>query len=188
MFLLKYFFGIVLIISTSLSQGYFNGYGVGDTQNWTSASVSGASSIGLVPSYRNNISLSNPTTWSNLKFTFLSISLTITNFNKWFLWCHNFNFARSTPTGATRPSSKRPNTFAELWSSRSPTTNSCPWFLVSKDVSHKLNETGLNKILQRCENKLNLPSSGRDVMEKHNLMLLKDGYVKGKKFLNYQSQ
>ena len=74
MFLLKYFFGIVLIISTSLSQGYFNGYGVGDTQNWTSASVSGASSIGLVPSYRNNISLSNPTTWSNLKFTFLSIS------------------------------------------------------------------------------------------------------------------
>jgi hypothetical protein len=43
-------------------------------QNWKSASEGGASSIGLVSSYRNNVSLSNPATWSSLKFTFLSIS------------------------------------------------------------------------------------------------------------------
>ena len=65
--------GLTLLFSIILSQGPFNGYGIGDMQNWKSASEGGASSIGLVSSYRNNVSLSNPATWSSLKFTFLSI-------------------------------------------------------------------------------------------------------------------
>ena len=62
------------LLSLSLAQGPFNGYGIGALQNWTSPSEAGASSLGLVPSYRSGISLSNPTTWPNLRFTFLSIS------------------------------------------------------------------------------------------------------------------
>ena len=64
----------ILLISVCLSQGPFNGYGIGNAQNWNSASTSGASSLGLVSSYRKDISLANPTTWSKLKYTFLSIS------------------------------------------------------------------------------------------------------------------
>ena len=64
----------LFLLSLSLAQGPFNGYGIGTLQNWTSPSEAGASSIGLVPSYRNGIALSNPTTWHNLRFTFLSIS------------------------------------------------------------------------------------------------------------------
>ena len=65
---------LICLLSLSLAQGPFNGYGIGALQNWTSPSEAGASSIGLVPSYRSGIALSNPTTWHNLRFTFLSIS------------------------------------------------------------------------------------------------------------------
>ena len=74
MFLLRYVLRLIFFISLCLSQGPFNSYGIGDVQNWNSASAGGSSSLGLVPSYRQNISLANPTTWSNLKYTFLSLS------------------------------------------------------------------------------------------------------------------
>ena len=74
MFLLKYVFRLIFFISLCLSQGPFNSYGIGDLQDWNSASAGGSSSLGLVSSYRQNISLSNPTTWPNLKYTFLSLS------------------------------------------------------------------------------------------------------------------
>ena len=74
MFLLRYVLRLIFLISLCLSQGPFNSYGIGDMQNWNSASASGSSSLGLVSSYRQNISLANPTTWSNLKYTFLSLS------------------------------------------------------------------------------------------------------------------
>ena len=70
MFLRKRIFSFTAIVSMSLAQGLFNGYGVGDLQNWKSASVGGASSVGLVYSFQKDVSLSNPTTWSNLKYTF----------------------------------------------------------------------------------------------------------------------
>ena len=73
MFLLDRLFIIVLFISICFSQGPTNGYGIGSLQQWSSASAGGNSSLGMIPSYRSHISLSNPTTWSNLKFTFLSI-------------------------------------------------------------------------------------------------------------------
>ena len=74
MFLLRYVLKLIFFISLCLSQGPFNSYGIGDMQSWNSASAGGSSSLGLVPSYRQNISLANPTTWSNLKYTFLSLS------------------------------------------------------------------------------------------------------------------
>ena len=74
MFLLKYVFRLIFFISLCFSQGPFNSYGIGDLQDWNSASAGGSSSLGLVSSYRQNISLSNPTTWPNLKYTFLSLS------------------------------------------------------------------------------------------------------------------
>jgi hypothetical protein len=74
MFLLRYVFRLIFFISLCLSQGPFNSYGIGDLQDWNSASAGGSSSLGLVSSYRQNISLSNPTTWPNLKYTFLSLS------------------------------------------------------------------------------------------------------------------
>ena len=73
MFLLDRLLIIVLLISICFSQGPTNGYGIGSLQQWSSASAGGNSSLGMIPSYRSHISLSNPTTWSNLKFTFLSI-------------------------------------------------------------------------------------------------------------------
>ena len=73
MFLLDRLHIIVFFISICFSQGPTNGYGIGSLQQWSSASAGGNSSLGMTPSYRSHISLSNPTTWSNLKFTFLSI-------------------------------------------------------------------------------------------------------------------
>ena len=74
MYLLNRLLKLLLLASICFSQGPTNGYGIGSFQQWTSASAGGSSSLGLAPSYRSHISLSNPTTWSNLKFTFLSIS------------------------------------------------------------------------------------------------------------------
>ena len=74
MFLLRCVFRLIFFISLCLTQGPLNSYGVGDLQDSNSASVGGSSSLGLVASYRQNISLSNPTTWPNLKYTFLSLS------------------------------------------------------------------------------------------------------------------
>ena len=74
MYLRSYIMKFLCFSSLCLSQGPFNGYGIGSIQHWTSASEAGASSLGLAPSYRSGISLSNPTTWSVLKFTFLSLS------------------------------------------------------------------------------------------------------------------
>ena len=74
MYLHSHIIKFLCFSSLCLSQGPFNGYGIGSLQQWNSASAAGASSLGLTPSYRSGISLSNPTTWSKLKFTFLSLS------------------------------------------------------------------------------------------------------------------
>ena len=51
-----------------------NSFGIGNHQKWNSPSQGGIGSVGLVPSFQNEVSLSNPATWSNLKFTHLSVS------------------------------------------------------------------------------------------------------------------
>ena len=74
MFPLKKLIQILLFISLSIAQGPVNSFGIGNHQKWSSPSQGGIGSVGLVPSFQNNVSLSNPVTWSRLKFTHLSVS------------------------------------------------------------------------------------------------------------------
>jgi len=74
MFLLKKIIQIYFLISFALAQGPTNSFGIGNLQKWSSPSQSGVGSIGLVPSFQNNVSLLNPVTWPNLKYTHLSVS------------------------------------------------------------------------------------------------------------------
>ena len=74
MFPLKKLIQILLLISLSIAQGPVNSFGIGNHQKWSSPSQGGIGSVGLVPSFQNNVSLSNPVTWSSLKFTHLSVS------------------------------------------------------------------------------------------------------------------
>ena len=74
MFPLKKLIQILLFISFSVAQGPANSFGIGNHQKWSYPSQGGIGSVGLVPSFQNNVSLSNPVTWSNLKFTHLSVS------------------------------------------------------------------------------------------------------------------
>ena len=72
--MLSHRFVYILLISGLLGQSTMNGYGYGMfSQNNESASL-GSGSVGLVPSFQNNVSLSNPSTWHNMPFTFLSLS------------------------------------------------------------------------------------------------------------------
>lgn len=74
MFLLKKIIQIYFLVSFVLAQGPTNSFGIGSIQKWNSPSQSGIGSIGLVPSFQNNVSLLNPVTWPNLKYTHLSVS------------------------------------------------------------------------------------------------------------------
>ena len=55
-------------------QGPMNGYGIGNFQSWQSPSQGGMVSLGLTPSFQNGVSLSNPSTWQQLKYTHFSIA------------------------------------------------------------------------------------------------------------------
>ena len=74
MLLLRNSIQVYLLLSLLFSQGTLNSFGIGNHQKWNSPSQGGIGSIGLVPSFQNEVSLSNPATWSNLKFTHLSVS------------------------------------------------------------------------------------------------------------------
>ena len=65
---------ICFLFSLLFSQGPLNSFGIGNYQKWNSPSQGGIASIGLVPSFQSQVSLSNPATWSNLKYTHLSVS------------------------------------------------------------------------------------------------------------------
>tara|TARA_Y100000741_G_scaffold343745_1_gene307795 strand:- start:548 stop:1873 length:1326 start_codon:yes stop_codon:yes gene_type:complete len=62
------------LVCFCLAQGPLNSFGIGNHQKWLSPSQGGIGSIGLVPTFKNEVSLSNPASWPNLKFTHLSIS------------------------------------------------------------------------------------------------------------------
>ena len=62
------------LFSLLFGQGPLNSFGIGNHQKWSSPSQGGIGSIGLVPSFQNQVSLSNPATWSNLNYTHLSVS------------------------------------------------------------------------------------------------------------------
>lgn len=68
----KIFISILLFCSLLLGQSLINGYGLGLKNNiYDSASLS-VSSTGLIPSYNQNISLQNPSTWQNLGYTYFT--------------------------------------------------------------------------------------------------------------------
>ena len=55
-------------------QGPMNGYGLGNIQTWRFPSQGGMASLGLIPSFHKGVSLMNPSTWPQLKYTYLSIA------------------------------------------------------------------------------------------------------------------
>ena len=67
-------FILLLFISTLFSQSTMNGYGYGMFANNSDAAALGSRSVGLLPSFKTGVSLSNPSTWHKLPVTYLSTS------------------------------------------------------------------------------------------------------------------
>ena len=62
-----------LMLSTFvLSQSLLNGYGIGKKIDIYDAGSMGISSTGLLPSFKKDVSLQNPSTWKNLNFTYFT--------------------------------------------------------------------------------------------------------------------
>ena len=67
-------FIIVGLVSLGVSQGRMNGIGVGHFNKHQGVQNALSGAVELAPSFQNNVSLTNPSTWHNLKFAYLSIS------------------------------------------------------------------------------------------------------------------
>ena len=67
-------FIIVALVSLGISQGRMNGIGVGHFYRYQGIQNALSGTVELAPSFQNNVSLTNPSTWHNLKFAYLSIS------------------------------------------------------------------------------------------------------------------
>lgn len=63
---------LFLLMSVLFGQSIHNAYGLGLISFNHNAASSAMSSRGIVPSFNQNISLSNPVTWNNLKFAYLT--------------------------------------------------------------------------------------------------------------------
>ncbi len=62
----------VFLSSTLFSQSLLNGYGFGKKIDIYDAASLGISSTGLLPSFKKDVSLQNPSTWKNLNFTYFT--------------------------------------------------------------------------------------------------------------------
>jgi len=69
---------LFLFISAIYCQSSLSGYGYGSLENNSDMRSFGSSSE-LLPSFKNNISLSNPSSWHNLLFTYLNTSFNVQN-------------------------------------------------------------------------------------------------------------
>ena len=67
-------FVLLLFLSTLFSQSTMNGYGYGMFANNSDAAALGSGSVGLLPSFKTDVSLTNPSTWHKLPVTYLSTS------------------------------------------------------------------------------------------------------------------
>jgi len=74
MFIQNKIIGIILLSGLIYGQSSKNGFGVGDVINTNNASSMGVASVGIVPAFRSNVGLNNPTTWKNLNFAYISTS------------------------------------------------------------------------------------------------------------------
>ena len=70
----KYIKIFILIASLSYGQDVYSAYGVGELTFAPNAAVLGIGSSGLMPSFQENISLSNPSTWLGIPFAYISVS------------------------------------------------------------------------------------------------------------------
>ena len=70
----KYCLLLILFSSFINAQDIYSAYGVGDMLLSNNASVIGTGSVGLMPNFQRNISLSNPSTWTNMPFAYVSIN------------------------------------------------------------------------------------------------------------------
>ena len=67
-------FVIGVLLSLGISQGRMNGIGVGHFNEYQGIKNAVSGAVELAPSFQKNVSLTNPSTWHNLKFAYLSIS------------------------------------------------------------------------------------------------------------------
>ena len=75
MFLHKRYYLLLFLFSSFINaQHVYSAYGVGDMLLSSNASVIGTGSVGLMPNFQRNISLSNPSTWINMPFAYVSIN------------------------------------------------------------------------------------------------------------------
>ena len=71
---IKLVFIIATLVSLGISQGKMNGIGVGHFYKYQGIQNALSGAVELAPSFQKNVSLTNPSTWHNLKFAYLSIS------------------------------------------------------------------------------------------------------------------
>ena len=71
---------ILLLVSCAMSQNTMSGYGFGSYVDNSEASSVGVSNE-LMPSFKTNVSMSNPSTWHNLLFSYLNTSVDVQNAN-----------------------------------------------------------------------------------------------------------
>jgi len=76
----KHVIATLLVTTSLIAQTILNGYGLGMKNYYHEASTLSLSSSGLIPSFNKNISLSNPSTWHNLNYTYFTGSY-VGNYN-----------------------------------------------------------------------------------------------------------
>ena len=67
-------FIVIALVSSGISQGRMNGIGIGHFNKYQGIKNAVGGAVELAPSFQKNVSLTNPSTWHNLKFAYLSIS------------------------------------------------------------------------------------------------------------------
>ena len=70
----KYYQFLIILSSFVYSQDVYSAYGIGELLLSHNASVIGAGSTGLMPAFQKNVSLSNPSTWTDMPFAYISIN------------------------------------------------------------------------------------------------------------------
>ena len=68
----------LLFLSFTFSQNSMSGYGFGSYADNSDAASVGVSNE-LLPSFKSDVSLSNPSTWHNLLFSYLNTSVDVQN-------------------------------------------------------------------------------------------------------------
>ena len=70
----KYYQFLIILSSFVYSQDVYSAYGIGELLLSHNASVIGSGSTGLMPNFQKNVSLSNPSTWTDMPFAYISIN------------------------------------------------------------------------------------------------------------------